>query len=485
MDGQSGSKKTGKWCRQRDGAHPFGNAKGSDYEKWNEIDEPDGGASRYFKQFGGGDGSVNIDDIRNKVLQGDVLKVLPSLPDDCIDAVVTDPPYGLEFMGNKWDAPWRANWQAGGFSKPGIGERERPWPSFSATRRFGSANPTCAKCGGRARGAKKCTCEKPEWKPIGKRRNAENEGLPDDMTGADMTTHMQVFQQWCEAWAKEMLRVMKPGGHAVVFGGTRMYHRMACALEDAGFEIRDQLQWLYLTGFPKSLNVSQSLDKMARGCPQGTADPQKRGRGELPERVALARGGATGKAVTGLTNGYSKFVPQTEEAKKWEGWGTALKPAFEPIVLVRKPLLTTVVANVVRFGTGALNIEGCKVEDEKGVRRWPANVAHDGSEEVAAVLGDGMRCFYCPKASKKERNEGLDEKNLHPCVKPVALMRWLCRLVTPPGGLVLDPFFGSGSTGIACVEEGFSFVGVEKDVDYIKVAESRIEHAMKGARDDS
>lgn len=321
-----------------------------------------------------------------------------------------------------------------------------------------------------------------------------------------------------EVW-REALRVLKPGGHLLAFGGSRTYHRLAAAIEDAGFEIRDQIMWIYGSGFPKSHNLDGA----------------------------------------------------------WSGWGTALKPAHEPICVARKPLCGTVAANVLMHGTGALNIDGCRVEPTgesrervseasqerrygdkggtnftatPGVRggdpagRWPANVIHDGSEEVLQAFPDAKgqqgdlketgrprlslgrfgdmapprahpariesetsaaRFFYCAKASRADRNEGLDSlpdradgmnsntsgqhitrrdgwtpepvKNHHPTVKPTDLMRYLCRLVTPPGGLVLDPFMGSGSTGKAAILEGFRFVGCELQAEYIEIASARIRHA--------
>lgn len=286
-------------------------------------------------------------------------------------------------------------------------------------------------------------------------------------------------------WAKEVYRVLKPGAHLIAFGGTRTFHRLAAGIEDAGFEIRDQLAWCYGSGFPKSHN----------------------------------------------------------QKDEWEGWGTALKPAWEPICLARKPLSGTVADNLAKHGTGALNIDGCKIGDEvrhaaftslapchgnalgqagtaaarrgtqgepkEYVGRWPANIIHDGSDEVLAAFpesysasahygtettdkaiwgngsarvkyagsgdahGSAARFFYCAKATTEERGEG----NNHPTVKPVDLMRWLCRLVTPPGGTVLDPFMGSGSTLIAADAEQFNAIGCELSPDYAAIAEKRIRDA--------
>lgn len=363
-----------------------------------------------------------------RLLQGDSLAILPTLADNSIDSIVTDPPYGLSFMGKRWDYD-----------------------------------------------------------------------VPSE-----------------EIW-RECLRVLKPGGHLLAFAGTRTQHRMAVRIEDAGFEIRDMIAWVYGSGFPKSHNL------------QGD----------------------------------------------WQGWGTALKPALEPITVARKPLQGTVAANVLAHGTGALNIDGCRVgngEDrssggatgkrvdssggysggwgfaQDGVDRasggrWPANFIHDGSDEVVGLFpqqqsggfrlgtvqhsrtfkvakgveaervreardpdsGSAARFFYCAKASRNDRNDGCDgmpqklgpeagrvrtleagkeggygapRANFHPTVKPTDLMRYLCRLVTPPGGIVLDPFMGSGSTGKAAMLESFQFIGIERDPEYLAIAEARIRAAI-------
>lgn len=366
----------------------------------------------------------------------------------------------------------------------------------------------------------------------------------------------------------EVLRVLKPGGHLLAFSGSRTYHRMAVAIEDAGFEIRDQIMWLYGSGFPKSLDVSKALDKAAGA--------------ERTEQVGVStrHGGgvafAEGAGGFGTEPKHALYAPATDAARQWQGWGTALKPAHEPIVLARKPLAaSSVAANVLAHGTGGINIDGCRVgaqtgddygrsaADAKGSRpaangavfltperpaqyahvagRFPANVIHDGSDEVvagfpettsgakaahhvrttsktknaygerrapagevfAADSGSAARFFYCAKASKRDREEGCahlepqaagmasensgqhitrrDEgyevakrANHHPTVKPTDLMRYLCRLVTPPGGLVFDPFAGSGSTGKAAMLEGFRFVGAEMTAEYIPIARARI-----------
>ena len=329
-----------------------------------------------------------------------------------------------------------------------------------------------------------------------------------------------------EVW-QEALRVLKPGGHLLAFSGSRTYHRMAVAIEDAGFEIRDQIMWVYGSGFPKSHNISKGIDKAA---------------GAERERVPYTGGIASGQNNYGGGGEIHKgtkvgSVAILDAAKQWDGWGTALKPAHEPIVLARKPLIGTVANNVLTYGTGGLNIDGSRVgfgEEEidftkrqnqtatatvqmggakpgdsiqmfKENGRWPANFIHDGSDEVNDLLGEPARFFYCAKASKRDRNEGLEGfavkqtlggggltevggaygsikaagQNHHPTVKPADLMRYLVRLVTPPSGTVLDPFMGSGSTGKAAILEGFDFIGIEQSAEYLEIAKARIEYAQK------
>ena len=325
-----------------------------------------------------------------------------------------------------------------------------------------------------------------------------------------------------EVW-QEALRVLKPGGHLLAFSGSRTYHRMAVAIEDAGFEIRDQIMWVYGSGFPKSHNISKAIDK-ASGV-EFSAKPAS--------GVGFMNAEGAGGYNTTL-NQLTRKGESTPEAQQWEGWGTALKPAHEPIVLARKPLIGTVANNVLTFGTGGLNIDGSRVGTGSGetktvnypdIRgnnynnasgsveyivtdqgRWPANFIHDGSEEVNDLLGEPARFFYCAKASKRDRNEGLEgfevkgkvfngqssspagnaegsvedkfstspSANHHPTVKPTDLMRYLVRLITPPNGTVLDPFMGSGSTGKACAYEGFDFIGIEQSAEYVEIAKARI-----------
>ena len=305
-----------------------------------------------------------------------------------------------------------------------------------------------------------------------------------------------------ETW-ELFMKVLKPGGHLLAFSGSRTYHRMAVAIEDAGFEIRDQMMWLYGSGFPKSLNLGKSVDKKLGNERVKTGQTKIHGIKGMPqseERTAIGAGSFGQEVEEEITVGTSE----------WEGWGTALKPAHEPIVMARKPLSEkSIVDNVLKHRTGAINIDECRVEGEvkrpdtnpdfrdvakkamaKGGQdklnfnqitgaerkraeeipdgRFPANVMHDGLDT------EWSRYFYCPKASKSERNNSA-VKNNHPTVKPQQLMQYLCRMVTPKGGTVLDMFMGSGSTGMAAKDEGFDFIGIEREKEYFKIAEARIE----------
>ena len=331
-----------------------------------------------------------------------------------------------------------------------------------------------------------------------------------------------------ETW-ELFMKVLKPGGHLLAFSGSRTYHRMAIAIEDAGFDIRDQIMWLYGSGFPKSLNLGKSVDKKLGNERIGTGQTKthsNKGMPQAEERTAIGAGAFGQEVEEEITVGTSE----------WEGWGTALKPAHEPIVLARKPLSeNSIVANVLKHRTGGIHIDACRVEGEKQTRdsnpvmnggkyaqnenadreeitpdtkgRFPSNVMHDGSEEVLKVFpstsksaggggvkitgknvygkyngreydktigygdeGSVARYFYCPKTSKSEKGND----NTHPTVKPIKLMKYLCRLVTPKGGTVLDPFMGSGSTGIAAKDEGFEFIGIEREKEYFEIAERRV-----------
>lgn len=364
-----------------------------------------------------------------------------------------------------------------------------------------------------------------------------------------------------EVW-RECFRVLKSGGHLLAFAGSRTHDLMSIALRLAGFECRDTVMWVYSSGFPKSLDVSKQIDKMA-GAEREVVS-------QHPNPAGNKSGGSSlNMSVVGMPSTYNITAPATEAASQWEGWGTALKPAYEPVLLFRKPLSGTVAENVLKHGTGGINIDGCRIGDDvvgwsgaeggsddstqsKGrnyrmsegearpvTGRWPANFIHDGSEEVLALFpvtkpsnskprnngefksvakgreapnttfghddngGSAARFFYCAKASKRDRDDGLDgfeaaktnfaagtglrnngdgtprnqipsNKNVHPTVKPTDLMRYLCRLVTPPNGVILDPFMGSGSTGKAAMLESFSFVGIEREAEYLKIAEARI-----------
>ena len=364
---------------------------------------------------------------------GDCLDILRDMPDASVDAVVTDPPYGLT-QGKRG----------------GSGEA-----SVNLDSPHGRARVTTGFMG---------------------------------MAWDGMVPPVAVWS--------ECLRVLKPGGHLLSFGGSRTYHRMAVNVEDAGFEIRDQVMWVYGSGFPKSHNISKAIDKMAGAAREVV------GRVDVGPDIT---GDNYGRNSPGERKVADITAPATPAAKQWDGWGSALKPAHEPVVLARKPLgEKTLAANVLKHGTGGLNIDGCRVESDEstarpsgvnstcygednrkgmvrggsGLGRFPANVMHDGSDEVVELFpGAGeksaARFFYCAKASKSDRDEG----NIHPTVKPTDLMAYLCRLVTPPGGVVLDPFLGSGSTGKAAIREGFKFIGIEREAEYIAIAHARIEAA--------
>lgn len=414
------------------------------------------------------------------VLQGDALEVLRGIDADTFEAVVTDPPYGLGREPSPEELTRIVRAWALGEHVPvtGRGFMGRSWDAFVP----GSAI-------------------------------------------------------WCE-----VLRVLKPGGHVLAFAGSRTVDLMGLSLRLAGFEIRDQLQWIYGSGFPKSLDVSKAIDAAA-GAERAPGTTRVYAGGHVQRSSeTIGYGGSDPAADTRLVT-----APATPEAAAWSGWGTALKPAHEPIIMARKPLAGTVAANVLEHGTGAINVDGCRVNPGAAVQgggasargfggvygdgrapanaephnlgRWPANVILDeaagamldaqtsgqraakpagghvrhntGTPSVArgamrphAVAGHGgegggaSRFFYRPKASRAERNAG-GVANKHPTVKPIALMRWLVRLVTPPGGAVLDPFTGSGTTGAAAVLEGFDFVGVELDAEHVALAEARIAHWRK------
>ncbi|NIG12976.1 site-specific DNA-methyltransferase [Pantoea sp. Al-1710] len=386
------------------------------------------------------------------LLHGDCLELLDSLPENSVDSIITDPPYGLSKAPDMTEV--LTHWLNGDdYEHRGSGFMGKTWDSF----------------------------------------------VPGP-----------------SVW-RRCLAVLKPGGHLLSFFGSRTYDLGTTAIRLAGFEIRDQIMWVYGSGFPKSHNLGRAIDKAL---------------GIKPTVIPYAEG--------------DLHVPTSQDAKNWDGWGTALKPAHEPICVARKPFTGSVVQNVLKHGTGAMNINATRVgtetrynprshnkpgglslnmsvcgmpEDGVGSLvsgRWPANFCHDGSEEVlnlfphstsngnrseasrqASVKGTSWlmdnhmsqeysdsgsvaRYFYCAKASKQDRDEGLhmmsetQTRNPHPTVKPTSLMAWLCRLVTPTGGVILDPFMGSGSTGKAAVIEDFDFIGMESDSDYFDIARQRI-----------
>lgn len=444
------------------------------------------------------------------VVHGNCLDVMRGMPDACVDSIVTDPPYGLS--------------------------RE---PSPKELEQIVRAWATGEEVAVKGRGF--------------------------------MGRNWDAFVPGSAIW-KEALRVLKPGGHMLAFAGSRTVDLMGLAIRLAGFEIRDQLQWLYGSGMPKSLNVSKAIDAHL-----GAERPVV-GERVLTGSAALSTAEKCGTYASGTTSvGRKKVVAVTtagsEEAQRWDGWGTGLSPSHEPIILARKPLSGTVAQNVLAHGTGGLNVDGCRVCGDKpaqGIRetalgrtnddawepravqaadhlgRWPANVILD--ETAAAILdaqagnrpgmsgggvhrddyeggmfggidsagtargdsGGPSRFFYTAKASRSERDSGLAHfrtlsggeatgredgsvgtgnaragagrtggaRNAHPTVKPDALMRWLVRLSTPPGGICFDPFTGSGSTGRACLIEGFRFIGCElNDTDeepFVSIARARI-----------
>lgn len=371
-----------------------------------------------------------------EIIHGDALEVLKGMEANSVDAVVTDPPYGLVGASR------------GSSSQPG-----------DLATPYGRSGPS-KKRGG--------------------------------FMGKEWDASIPGAEYWSEA-----LRIAKPGAYILAFGGTRTFHRLAVAIEDAGWEIRDTLMWVYGSGFPKSRNVCLDMDKMD-------------GHGNRGHRIAVANRHHPDGTLEPNGEHLPAYEPKTDAAKQWAGWGTALKPAWEPIIMARKPMVGTVAANVLEHGTGALNIDVCRVPvdpeaDASQLRtmqrsqrsngdgwgmstvsgdtpqvvradgRWPANLIHDGDEEVTGLLGDAARFFYCAKASKSDRGTG----NNHPTVKPTELMRYLVRLVTQPGGTVLDPFTGSGSTGKAAVLEGFKFIGIEREAEYVAIAEARIAEAQR------
>jgi len=463
---------------------------------------------------------------------GDCIEVLKTIPDNSVDSIITDPPYGIGFMNKEWDNPTKHR---------ELIEREQK----RSEERFAEGKSPAK--GGFSKGVQ-------PGLPIGGAREGK------------------WFQEWCELWAVECLRVFKPGGHILSFSAPRTYHRMASAFEDAGFQIRDQIMWVFGSGFPKSHNIGKAIDKIE---------------GNDREVLGEKKSGVSSRAYQSEEQTTAGVHYDTKGNSEWEGWGTALKPAHEPIVMARKPLSEKSIAeNVLKHGTGGINIDGSRIgfaENENidfnstqsgkvygrnslnesaterntthytNEGRFPANIIFD--EEAGQLLdeqsgisksskgkprnvkqqsyfgggttnenneyndkGGASRFFYCPKAAKKDRNEGLDnftpktdrqkghgidricgncgtsmlkpqdckceepdwitppKLNHHPTVKPTDLMRYLINLITPPNGTILDPFMGSGSTGKAAVRCGVNFIGIEKEQEYMDIASARIEH---------
>lgn len=337
------------------------------------------------------------DDGRATLYLGDAVELFPRLPAASIDALVTDPPYGLSFNGQAWD-------DATGF----------------------------------------------------------RESLPHIDTSA--MTAPEVFETWCTAWAAGALHALKPGAHVAAFGGARTWHRMVRGLENAGFEIRDQIAWLHSTGMPKSMDLSHAIDKH-----HGV---------QRPDRTVKTseHDGVLGATRTVL----SKGTPVTAEAQQWEGWGTALRPSFEPIIIARKPPEGNTIRNVLRHGVGGINIDGARFADD----RWPTNVAFDPSQADALDMLTGtwqgealsrkfpiFRFDHKPSAGERPRAFGVS----HATVKSLALMRWLITLVTPLHGVVLEPFTGSGTTLEAAASLGHRVLGFEKDPAYVPLIRSRLD----------
>ena len=429
---------------------------------------------------------------------GDCIEILKTLEDNSVDSIVTDPPYGIGFMNKEWDDPQKHK---------ELIDRE----TKRSQERFEEGKSPVK--GGFSKGVQ-------PGLPIG----GAKEG--------------RWFQEWCELWAKECYRVLKPGGHILSFSAPRTYHRMATAFEDSGFQIRDQIMWVFGSGFPKSHNIGKAIDK--------NDNPEKWGNNEY--------GGGNYKCPNcdkWIISGNPCKCPREvkEINNEWKGWGTALKPAHEPICMARKPLSEKSIAlNVLKHGTGGINIDGCRIGTTDNLNgggyggnnvgvatyaltdgrktlptnklgkedftqpegRFPANIMFD--EEAGKILdeqsgvsksqkrkpeynkptehtntytpkasdyrddntysdtGGASRFFYSPKVSKKERGDG----NVHPTVKPIKLMEYLIKLVTPKGGTVLEPFMGSGSTGIAAKNLGMSFIGIEKEEEYFEIAKQRI-----------
>ena len=327
--------------------------------------------------------------------------------------------------------------------------------------------------------------------------------------GNSWDSHRESFQDWMRVRAEKMLKVVRPGAYILSFGGTRVWHRMCCGIEDAGWEIKDMIFWLYSTGFPKGLDISKAIDK-EYGAVREETNVVKRNSalGGILHRDSVGSGGYGFKEVFGKTE------PVTEAAKQWKGWNTTLKPAVEPIVMAQKSCKESIALNTLSYGCGGINIDACRIGDgdvrrtsnggvghktnpiygefrhkdkvdqfDTTVGRHPTNMIHDGSEEVLGLLGEAARFFYCPKADESDRPHGRNS-SVHPTVKPLELMQYLVKLVCVRGGTVLDPFMGSGSTGCAVLKEGMKFVGIELNEDgtnYADIAVGRLKLALESA----
>ncbi len=428
---------------------------------------------------------------------------LLELPNDFVDTIITDPPYGIGFMGKAWDT----------FSKEYL-EKHRQADELRKPRIDG--------------------------------RKVASWGNAADAGTYDQTVKGHIgFQEWFRPIFIQMLRVTKPGGTLMCFGGTRMYHRVACAAEEAGWVIKDCIMWLYGSGFPKATDISKQLDK---GHVRKQGELRTDGRGASPQKLNNHGQGDTGIGhADGSKQQYHETEPCTPEAILWNGWKShGLKPAYEPILVAVKPNDGTYANNALVHGVSGLNIDGGRIgtdvitvnrhegynsnslvestkgkwkgKQEKITGRFPANIILD--EEAGAMLdeqsgvssgsnsvrknknltGNGLthgimqpvdsfgfadkggasRFFYCAKASKKERNAGCVDGNKHPTVKPLVLMEYLCTLTkTPTGGIILDPFMGSGTTGIAARNTGRPFIGIEREQEYCEIAKARITHGDK------
>lgn len=553
-----------------------------------DTDEVEGTSDPVF-QLGNNrhEQSVGLELPVGEVIEGDCIEVMRTFPANSVDAICCDPPYGLAFMSQEFDDPKhmekvlssQSSTGAGVVSKPGIGDREVGWPSNAGWNAF-----RCNNCNKLSHGGSPCQCEEPDFVPADNR--------------------WRVYQDWTELWAKEAYRVLKPGGHLIAFGGTRTYHRQAVGIEDAGFEVRDLLEWVYLSGMPKSRDISKDIDRMA-GAEREVVGKQ------TVRDIRRQPGRPVGWGLNAALREKDEYIERdvttatSDEAKQWSGYGTNLKPAHEPILLARKPLVSSVARNVLQYGTGALNIDGTRIPVKPGEEyivntfdegakpfgdavgeaytsrtetkgRWPSNVLLTDAEvfddpNIGGVVGGGSRSsgvmkagtsrnsrsidygkmpdvanladtygdsggvsrmFIIPKAARSEKEpdfnpEALEDsnslgpmagrgepglkcrkcnrwkvsgspcrcdepdfepqpftrpkvKNDHPTVKPIDLMCHLVRLICPPGGVVLDPFLGSGTTAKAAILEGRQWVGIERDPHFAKIARSRLQGTQQG-----